>query len=148
MLNSKLLFIPLFILLGSCIKGQEYIKIVNNSDNSIVLDVRTFDNNPNDEPYDCDFAIFTGMNANSVEDYLSYGNGCRWELVLGTGYLQIIILDRDSYRQYWKEPCDTFCKYVPILHRYTLTVEDLEKLNWTITYPPEDSVQTDLSLLY
>ena len=35
------------------------------------------------------------------------------------------------------EPCDTIRKYVPFLHRYLVSLEDMEQANWTIVYPPE-----------
>ena len=53
-------------------------------------------------------------------------------------YLQLIIMDYDIYLQYYKEPCDTFRKYVPILHRYKATLEYLQRMNWKIIYPPEE----------
>lgn len=34
-------------------------------------------------------------------------------------------------------PCDTIQKYVPVLYRYQLKLEDLEQMNWTVVYPPE-----------
>ena len=33
--------------------------------------------------------------------------------------------------------CDTIQKYVPVLYRYQLKLEDLEQMNWTVVYPPE-----------
>lgn len=53
-------------------------------------------------------------------------------------YLQIIVMDGKNYIDYFKEPCDTIRKYVPILHRYQLKLEDLERMNWTVVYPPKE----------
>jgi hypothetical protein len=62
-----------------------------------------------------------------------------WEEELNTeAYLQILVLDGDKFSQYYAEPCDTIRKYVPILHCYRLTLEDLQRMNWTVVYPPED----------
>ena len=51
--------------------------------------------------------------------------------------MQFLIMDREIYRKYMFEPCDTIRKYVPILHRYLVSLEDMEQANWTIVYPPE-----------
>jgi len=47
-------------------------------------------------------------------------------------------MDWEIYKKYWNEPCDTIRKYVPILHRYQLTLEDLQRMNWTVVYPPPE----------
>ena len=46
-------------------------------------------------------------------------------------------MDEQTYSRYMFEPCDTIRKYVPILHRYRVSLEDMEQANWTIVYPPE-----------
>jgi hypothetical protein len=62
-----------------------------------------------------------------------------WEEELdGFFYLQFVLMDKDIHLQYYTEPCDTIRKYVPILHRYQLTLGDLQRMNWTIVYPPEE----------
>lgn len=53
-------------------------------------------------------------------------------------YIQFSVLDRDKFSQYFLAPCDTIRKYVPILHTYRLTLEDLQRRNWTVVYPPEE----------
>jgi hypothetical protein len=47
-------------------------------------------------------------------------------------YFQIFILDSAVYKTY---PCDTIKKYNIILKHYQLTLEDIENLNWVISYP-------------
>lgn len=64
--------------------------------------------------------------------------GRGWEYDFNTiPYLQLLIMDFETYNTYIYEPCDTVRKYVPVLHVYRLTLEDLQKTNWTVTYPPE-----------
>ena len=48
------------------------------------------------------------------------------------GVLQIFIIDSKIWKN---EPCDSIKKYHRILKRYQLTLDDVEKMNWTITYP-------------
>lgn len=52
-------------------------------------------------------------------------------------YIQFLIADCDTFWKYYSEPCDTIRKYVPVLHVYRLTLEDLERMNWTVVYPPK-----------
>ncbi|HPQ13305.1 MAG TPA: hypothetical protein PLQ60_07545 [Paludibacteraceae bacterium] len=61
-----------------------------------------------------------------------------WEISLGNSYyIQYLVLDGDKFSQYYTEPCDTIRKYVPVLHTYRLTLADLQRMNWTVVYPPE-----------
>lgn len=48
------------------------------------------------------------------------------------GVLMLYIMD---YNQIKDIPKDTIIKYRMYLKKYDLTVEDLQKRNWTITYP-------------
>jgi hypothetical protein len=61
-----------------------------------------------------------------------------WERELSDlNYIQFLVLDGDKFSQYRTAPCDTIRKYVPILHCYRLTLEDLQRMNWTVMYPPK-----------
>jgi hypothetical protein len=86
-------------------------------------------------------AILDGVWADSARCLESYGSpsASEWEYYLDKGQiLNILIGSRDMYEQYYQEPCDTFKKYVPVLHQYLLTLEDLNRMNWTVVYPPEE----------
>jgi hypothetical protein len=73
---------------------------------------------------------------NSVTYFRSYDY---WEETLGKhSVFQLLITDAEIFNQYKKDTCDTIRKYVPILHHYQLTLEDLQRMNWTIVYPPEE----------
>ena len=136
----NLILISGFILLNSCkkIEGHEYIKLVNNSDNAIIWQHREFYLYPEDESFDCRYLIGGSIESNSYDSLDYDARGTTWEAGLNTHYLQIIVMERDLFLQYNFEPCDTIQKYLPILHRYVLTVEDLERMNWTIVYPPTE----------
>ena len=51
-------------------------------------------------------------------------------------YIQFLVLSGEKFSQYISAPCDTIRKHVPVLHTYRLTLEDLERMNWTVVYPP------------
>jgi hypothetical protein len=52
--------------------------------------------------------------------------------------ISVFITDANVFYKYWQQPCDTIRKYVPILYTYRLTLEDLQRMNWMIVYPPEE----------
>ena len=61
-----------------------------------------------------------------------------WEVVLGTNdYLELLILDGDQFKKYHRSPCEIIRQNVPILYAYRLTLTELEKMNWVITYTGE-----------
>jgi len=62
-----------------------------------------------------------------------------WEVNLNSlYYIQFLVMDGNNLNHYYMDPCDTIRKYVPILHTYRLTLADLQRLNWTVVYPPEE----------
>ena len=67
------------------------------------------------------------------------GNRLGWETDFDViPYIQFSVMDAETYIRYIEEPFDTIRKYVIILHRYQLTLEDLQRMNWIVVYPPED----------
>jgi len=149
MKGIKILFLLLIIFLpscfGDCKDGHSSIKIVNNSDIRIGFsDWITQDIIYN---YEVDFyACMRPISANSFIDFFCL-DGNRiicWENVLNKGKtIHIFFVDIELYEQYWKQPFDTLLKYVPVLHCYRLKLEDLQRMNWTVVYPPEESDDTD-----
>ena len=60
----------------------------------------------------------------------------------GGKILQILVIeDGDKFLKYWPSHEDTLRKYVPVVQRYHLTIKDLERLNWTVTYPPTEDMK-------
>jgi len=53
-------------------------------------------------------------------------------------FIQFLIMDDELLWQYHLEPCDTIRKHVPVLHLYRLTLKDLQRMNWTVVFPPEE----------
>jgi hypothetical protein len=134
-----LVLIATSVLLCACPNdknGQNFIYITNKSDKKIAFQVRT---NKQDEIFYCSDAgrmILPEVESNStfkLDDGDAYSS---WDSYVKS--LIVFILDGKLYDEYWQQPCDTIRKYVPILYRYQLTLEDLQRMNWTVVYPPED----------
>jgi len=139
-IRVTILLIAISMLLCACPdKGDvhHYITIVNQSDKTIVWQPRFFRIGEIDEQYDCQYALGSIHSNSSFKfDYDDRGNN--WEAGLNSHYLQIMLMDDEIFEQYVSEPCDTIRKYVPILHTYRLTLEDLQQMNWMVVYPPEE----------
>ena len=114
--------------------GHRFITIVNRTSKTIMFQPREFENTHIDTAFTCLYGFYI------IQRDSSYKFDIRgtWENELGTThYLQFLLMDRDVYLQYHLESCDTIRKYVPILYRYQLKLEDLQRMNWTVIYPPE-----------
>lgn len=67
-----------------------------------------------------------------------WGTGNLWlDFVREQGYLTVLVVDKATYMEYKDGSCDFIHQNVPILHRYQLTLEELDRTGWTIVYPPE-----------
>jgi len=131
----------LMIMLSACPgneDGHRYITIINQSDKTIVWQPRFFRIGETSEQYDCLYVLGGSIHSNSSFKFDYDDRGNTWEIGLINHYLQLILMDAATYERYIAEPCDTIRKYVPILHRYQLTLKDLERMNWTVVYPPEE----------
>jgi len=138
----KVLLIGMLLSAGCCdnkFDGQEYIYIVNKSS----VDIRCQLNWPKSIPtadtlYRCQKIPFK-VQRDSIYLHPSgnWDRGLGWEYDFKSNpYIQFLIMDDTIHHQYFLEPCDTIRKYVPILHHYELTLEDLQRMNWTVVYPP------------
>ena len=113
--------------------GPPYMTLVNNSDIDISIQTSYPENIQEDSMILCHYGLFYW----GWED--CYRNPAGWYDYFETyKYIQYLIMDRDTFWKYHSEPCDTIRKYVPVLHVYRLTLEDLERMNWTVVYPPEE----------
>jgi len=58
--------------------------------------------------------------------------GCEKEFLLKGGIYNLFLFDKQTVIE---QPWDTIVKNNMILKRYDLSLEDLNSMNWTITYP-------------
>lgn len=125
-------------LLWACPERSEaYITLVNKSDQNIVYqEYRDFGYTFSDALFQCSVgAVEIQKRTSVVIESLDYAG---WKADFNyTPCIQFLIMDEQTYSRYMFEPCDTIRKYVPILHRYRVSLEDMEQANWTIVYPPE-----------
>jgi len=127
------------MLLYACPKYEvDYITFVNKSEKWIVCQPfsipRHFINT--DTLFRCGIGAI-GILPDSLYKFSSL-NHSGWETDFrAISHMQFLVMDTETYSKYIAEPCDTIRKYVPILHRYQLTLEDLQRMNWTVVYPPE-----------
>jgi hypothetical protein len=83
--------------------------------------------------------ILDGVKADTLRILESPGRQCGWESSFTyKQVLYFLFTDEETYVQYMKAPCDTIRKYLPVLQCYQLTLEDLQQMNWTVVYPPEE----------
>ena len=119
-------------------EGHRYTIFVNKSESEIVCQALSWGNITNaDTLFQCRTGA-VGIPANSSHNFSSLDNS-GWEADFKLiPYLQFSVMDAETYDKYITEPCDTIRKYVPILHTYRLSLSDLQRMNWTVVYPPEE----------
>ena len=122
--------------------GHRYITFVNKSEREIACQKFCISGHVTNEDmlFQCSMPA-VGISSDSSYNFRSLGYS-GWEAEFTTGglsYAQFLVMDAELYDKYIKPPnCDTIRKYVPILHRYQLKLEDLQRMNWTVVYPPEE----------
>jgi len=140
LLKITTLLIVVAMLLYACPKLESQdITVVNKSEKRIDFQPYFLTTNPTHEDtlFQCGKLVF-GVQADTLRR-LPAGTHSDWKNEMkGYSFLQILIMDAEVYDMYITAPCDTIRKYVPVLHRYQLTLEDLQRMNWTVVYPPEE----------
>jgi|WetSurMetagenome_2_1015567.scaffolds.fasta_scaffold213662_2 hypothetical protein len=143
-LRTIILLIAVSMFLCACPdkeNGHGYIKIFNKSEKDIAF-IESF--NPKDTIFFCSDIGTTVLITIPSDTFYLYEapidwKASYWEDVLNKGQtISIFVVDGKQYEKYWQQPCDTIRKYVPILHIYKLTLADLQLMNWSIVYPPEE----------
>ncbi len=144
-MNRVIIIIMTFICLCFCAcpndDGHPYIKILNKSDKMILFqEIADW----TDFSFYCDYRVTPFLYRIPSDSFYLHKAPKDWKDLYWEEYLakgkttSIFVVDADTYFKYWEEPCDTIRKYVPILHLYQLKLEDLERMNWTVVYPPEE----------
>jgi hypothetical protein len=119
-------------------EAHYFITFVNKSDKDIACQMFW---SGNITSADTLFQCGLGANRIPADSLCNYPNGSHsggWESDFGViPFIQFLVMNDEIFWQHHLEPCDTIRKYVPILHRYQLTLEDLQRMNWTVVYPPK-----------
>ncbi len=141
-IKLTILLIATSVLLCACPDKEEvhrYTTFVNKSDREIVSQ-RVFSG----AITSTDTLFFCGMGAIGIMVNSQHNFECPirdngWENSFNAiPFLQISVMDAEIYDKYISEPCDTIRQNVPILHIYRLTLADLQRMNWTVVFPPEE----------
>lgn len=132
----------MFVLLGSfqCYRNDEFhhveIPFFNNSDQDVYI-VRSF-NYP--DTTDCDYySMYHGSSLikRGEKNYEALFMNTYWEDFFSRvgDTLMIFVLDPNSVIAH-KEPQET------VLGRYDVSLEDLERNNWMLCYPPNENMKS------
>lgn len=119
-------------------ESEKYIKLINKSDRNVVFQAGSEKSFTDDDIlYECQGLIYTIFKDSS---YLLHSlDDTGWEADFNfRPCMTFLFMDEEALDKYFSEPCDTIRKYVPILHQYRVSYEDMEHSNWTIVYPPEE----------
>ncbi len=134
---KKYIFIPLMCLLMSstCKKDNNhfYITIQNQSDNDVYLCglATNFEGK-------CTLHRFSIIEKNSTLEYCPFNNSIEKSL-RGGGVLEFYLVNPNHYNAHNVfYDCDSIPIKNDILKHYQLTLEDLQQMNWTVEYPPEE----------
>ena len=135
------IFLVAPLLMCACPEREEnfhpYITIINMSIKGIVWQPRMIKIGEKNEYFDCNYVIGGRIDANSQFKFEFDDRGNNWDDKLNSQYLQITVMNLETFDRYKGEACDTIRKYVPVLQTYRLTLADLQRMNWTVVYPPE-----------
>jgi hypothetical protein len=145
-MRNYIIIVAIIVLFMSCISsGTPYFVLVNHSDSTIIYQRNlSLHITADDTLIQClNPPTRIKPNDSSIIECFNH-HGWETELSKNDPYVQILILGQRAldysfvFTSLGGTPCDTIRKYVPILHRYQLTLEDLQRMNWVVTYPPEE----------
>ena len=130
-MKSKIIisiFIPLFFISSKCNNDSYHYDLTIKNNSSITISVSPNFTYP-DTTIICPLGHYEIPSGEEHIDHQSYG----WEPRIGyLKYFQIFIIGTDVINS---TPCDSIKKYNKFLKRYQFTIDDLNNMNWTVTYP-------------
>jgi hypothetical protein len=86
-------------------------------------------------------ALTIETNASYQFECANVDRGKTWEENFRTiPYIQFLIFDAKVYEELkqYDIPCEETTYTISVLYRYQLTLEELQRMNWTVVYPPEE----------
>ena len=129
----SIIFFNLFVLIGCHNKNNQILTIKNNSDqnllyvSSFLYPDTTLKCCPPERGTDEYYRWLIKANSKLVNE------NCYKDFFITYDTMDIFLFNVDTL---YTVPWDTINKNYMILIRYDLSLEDLERLNWTVTYPP------------
>ena len=113
-------------------EGHKYITFVNNSTNDIRVQERwQIQIELSDTILDSKVIPPLLIANKSSHEFKSLNSS--WEIDFNAiPFVQYFIIDENVYTS---TPWDSICKYNKVMKRYQFTKEELERMNWTVTYP-------------
>ena len=128
--------------------GHRYIKISNLSNEGVKCQMLAWDKiTEADTLYDCRLVTKYSIPTDSfvlIECHIRISD---WEYELDLlAYLQFIYMNKERFDYYYnsvenESRCDSVRKNVPIIQRYRLKLEDLQKLDWIVPFPPTEAMK-------
>ncbi len=156
MKKIKILIMLLFIVFigtgcpDKCEDCHQYITFINNSDENIICQFRGIGEKDSSKCviyWDNPFLPIQGNSSGSIP-CRNIERDCNWENQLNTTnhLIQFQIMNKNVYQYYldlfdyndYSSYNDSIRKYVPILHCYQFTLADLQRMNWTVVFPPKE----------
>lgn len=116
---------------------QRYVFIKNDSNIPIAY---YFDGNLSDKHInyilESNRQLLFRMEPHSVDSLHTHKATSGWDYIENA---VLLVFDGNMYDDYLGESYEL--KNIPMLATYNLTLEDMQKLNWTITYPPTEEMK-------
>lgn len=122
-----------------------YIKILNSSSVSVICQMLDWIIiTEADSLYQCHEMSLFPIQVDSFAQIFCRDRIHGWVPYLNIPFIQFIYMDEEQFEYYYhidESRCDSVRKNVPILQRYRLKLEDLQKLDWTVPYPPTEAMK-------
>jgi len=147
---KRIIFVPLvlvslMLLASTCREeGHQFITFKNLSDRDIeVQELWSLTISNADSLFQCNI-VSLPIPVGSFRQFESVSRVGGWERdFVSLPFIQFLVMDGETFDKYnifidGRRPegwCDTIRKNVPILYRYRLTLEDLQRMDFTITFP-------------
>ena len=129
--------------------GHEYITVINDSDDTICWEQYYFSGmTVADTFYNQKGSIFE-VPPHTVYDHVSWNH--YWETSLegleysGVRYIQWLFMDWKKYKEYRDSSEAVIREKVPVVKILRFTLEDLEKCNWTVSFPSYPSYNSSVN---
>lgn len=106
------------------------LQIKNNSMDTVFYTMKAYEGNAGME-----FCYLAGEKLAPSESRIEKLSTCWEEVLSGTSTFDFYIVSKDCINDYEFYDCDSIEQKNQILKAYSLTLEEIQDMNWAITYP-------------